>query len=107
MSSPITELTAENKKLKEEIEKLKANDEEAMKLSMRQNELFMNQLEEKDEEIDKLKHFLKKRKWLIDELCEPKENLYSECHKLKNDLKILIRGEADECDIRSLVGLLY
>ena len=52
MSSPITEvkpsqvaqLMQENAKLKEEIDKLKANDEEAMKLSMRQNELFMSQV---------------------------------------------------------------
>ena len=41
--------------LKAEIEELKKRDEDAMELSQKQNDLFMTQLEEKDQEIADLK----------------------------------------------------
>ncbi len=41
--------------LQEEISRLKANDEQALQLAMTQNEMFMDQLAQKDEEIENLK----------------------------------------------------
>jgi len=111
MSSPITEvkpsqvaqLMQENAKLKEEIDKLKANDEEAMKLSMRQNELFMSQLEEKHKEIDKLKadcehhfnlHLSKLTEWgeKEEKLGEEIDKLKDENHSLKEDNEFNLDG---------------
>jgi len=53
--SQVAQLTAENAKLKAQIEELKKRDEEAMELSQKQHDLFMTQLEEKDQEIADLK----------------------------------------------------
>jgi hypothetical protein len=53
--SQVAQLTAENAKLKAQIEELKKRDEDAMELSQKQNDLFMTQLEEKDQEIADLK----------------------------------------------------
>ncbi len=53
--SQVAQLMKENAKLKAEIEELKKRDEDAMELSQKQNDLFMTQLEEKDQEIADLK----------------------------------------------------
>jgi hypothetical protein len=87
MSSPISEvkpsqvnqLIAENAKLKAQIEELKKRDEDAMELSQKQNDLFMTQLEEKDQEIADLK-----------EKYEPKPH--------KFNIRDTIRYENKDCD---------
>lgn len=53
--SEVEQLRSEIEELKEENEKLKERDQQAMELSQKQNDLFMNQLEEKDKEIAAIK----------------------------------------------------
>ena len=69
-----------------EIARLKANDEQALQLAMTQNEMFMDQLAQKDEEIDNLKKEVVDERKKIEELTDERDEYYDRVDRLEEEM---------------------